>query len=149
MGQPYVPFSHQYHANGKQFLKMNPNGRIPTLTDTFTDGETINLFESGSIMEYLVDRYDSDHKISFPKGTRDWYAMKNWLYFQNAGVGPMQGQASKYNFPYAFSFWSLLFHGSTEIMWTCHPLQQRSVTTLKVVSSFNTIHGAAMRCCYV
>jgi hypothetical protein len=78
-------------------LKINPNGRIPALTDTFTDGQTINLFESGSIMEYLVDRYDKDHKISFPKGTRDWYAMKNWLYFQNAGVGPMQGQASKYH----------------------------------------------------
>jgi hypothetical protein len=24
--------------------------------------------------------------------------MNNWLYFQNAGVGPMQGQASKYQF---------------------------------------------------
>jgi hypothetical protein len=22
--------------------------------------------------------------------------MNNWLFFQNAGVGPMQGQASKY-----------------------------------------------------
>ncbi|KAH8639597.1 glutathione S-transferase II [Alternaria alternata] len=39
--------------------------------DTFTDGQTINLFESGSIMEYLIDRYDTDHKISFPKGTRE------------------------------------------------------------------------------
>jgi glutathione S-transferase len=57
-------------------------------------------------MEYLVDRYDSEHKISFPKGTREWYAMKNWLYFQNAGVGPMQGQASKCAFfcSYLFAF---------------------------------------------
>jgi hypothetical protein len=57
-------------------------------------------------MEYLVDRYDSEHKISFPKGTREWYAMKNWLYFQNAGVGPMQGQASKCVF---FLFLSVCF----------------------------------------
>jgi hypothetical protein len=56
-------------------------------------------------MEYLVDRYDTDHKISFPKGTRDWYAMKNWLYFQNAGVGPMQGQASKYHSSRAFQLY--------------------------------------------
>lgn len=78
------------------FLAINPNGRIPALTDTFSDGQPINLFESGSIMQYLVDRYDTEHKISFPKGTREYYEMNNWLFFQNAGVGPMQGQASKY-----------------------------------------------------
>jgi glutathione S-transferase len=76
------------------FLAINPNGRIPALTDKFTDGQTINLFESGSIMQYLVERYDTDHKISYPKGSREWYEMNNWLFFQNAGVGPMQGQAS-------------------------------------------------------
>lgn len=79
-----------------KFLAINPNGRIPALTDTFTDGKQINLFESGSIMQYLVDRYDTEHKISFPRGSREWYEMNNWLFFQNAGVGPMQGQASKY-----------------------------------------------------
>ncbi|KAF1936706.1 glutathione S-transferase II [Clathrospora elynae] len=78
------------------FLAINPNGRIPALTDTFTDGQTINLFESGSIMQYLVERYDPDYKISFPKGSREWYEMNNWLFFQNAGVGPMQGQANHF-----------------------------------------------------
>jgi glutathione S-transferase len=77
------------------FRAINPNGRIPALTDTFTDGQTINLFESGSIMQYLVDRYDPEYKISFPKGSREAYEVGNWLFFQNAGVGPMQGQASK------------------------------------------------------
>jgi glutathione S-transferase len=61
------------------FLEINPNGRIPALTDTFTDGKTINLFESGSIMQYLVARYDKDYKISFPPGTREFYEMNNWL----------------------------------------------------------------------
>lgn len=79
------------------FLAINPNGRIPALTDKFTDGQTINLFESGSIMQYLVERYDTEYKISFPKGSREYYEVNNWLFFQNAGVGPMQGQASKYN----------------------------------------------------
>lgn len=77
------------------FLVINPNGRIPALTDKFTDGKTINLFESGSIMQYLVERYDTEHKISYPKGTREYYETNNWLFYQNAGVGPMQGQASK------------------------------------------------------
>src|SRR3954454_5109490 len=70
------------------FLAINPNGRIPALTDTFTDGEPINLFESGSIMLYLVSRYDTEYKISYPPGSREYYQMTNWLFFQNAGVGP-------------------------------------------------------------
>ncbi|KAK3111270.1 Glutathione S-transferase 2 [Teratosphaeriaceae sp. CCFEE 6253] len=53
------------------FLEINPNGRIPALTDKFTDGKLIRLFESGSIMQYLVDNHDPDHKISFPHGTRE------------------------------------------------------------------------------
>lgn len=79
------------------FLAINPNGRIPALTDTFSDGKTINLFESGSIMQYLAEQYDKDYKISYPKGTREWYEMNNWLFFQNAGVGPMQGQANHFS----------------------------------------------------
>ncbi|KAH7382283.1 glutathione S-transferase II [Pyrenochaeta sp. MPI-SDFR-AT-0127] len=78
------------------FLAINPNGRIPALTDTLNDGQAINLFESGSIMQYLVERYDSDHKISYAKGTKEWYETNNWLFFQNAGVGPMQGQANHF-----------------------------------------------------
>ncbi|KAF2114488.1 glutathione S-transferase [Lophiotrema nucula] len=78
------------------FLEINPNGRIPAITDTFTDGKTIRLFESGSIMQYLVATYDKDHKISFEPGTREFYEMNNWLFFQNAGVGPMQGQANHF-----------------------------------------------------
>ena len=79
------------------FLEINPNGRIPALTDTFSDGQQIRLFESGSILQYLADQYDPDHKISFPKGSREHYEMNNWLFFQNAGVGPMQGQANHFN----------------------------------------------------
>lgn len=65
------------------FLEINPNGRIPALTDVL-DGKQINLFESGSIMQYLVSRYDPEYKISYPAGTREFYEMNNWLFFQNA-----------------------------------------------------------------
>lgn len=71
-----------------EFLAINPNGRIPAITDTFTDGQAIRLFESGSIMQYLVEQYDQeDHKISYPKGSREYYEVNNWLFFLNAGVG--------------------------------------------------------------
>jgi glutathione S-transferase len=49
------------------------------MTDKFTDGQTIRIFESGSILQYLVDRYDPDYKISYPKGTREYYEVNNWV----------------------------------------------------------------------
>jgi glutathione S-transferase len=61
------------------FLEINPNGRIPTLTDTFQDGHSIRLFESGSIQQYLVQQYDKEYKISYPSGTREYYEMNNWV----------------------------------------------------------------------
>ena len=78
------------------FLEINPNGRIPAMTDTFRDGKIIRIFESGSMMQYLVERYDTSYKISYPKGSREDVEVGNWLFFQNAGVGPMQGQANHF-----------------------------------------------------
>jgi len=77
------------------FQEINPNGRIPAITDTL-DGKTIRLFESGSIMQYLVAEYDKIYTISYPAGTSEFYEMNNWLFFQNAGLGPMQGQANHF-----------------------------------------------------
>lgn len=52
-------------------------------------------------MQYLVEQYDSvDHKISYPAGSRESYEVSSWLFFMNAGVGPMQGQANHF-FRYA------------------------------------------------
>ncbi|KAF2450120.1 glutathione S-transferase II [Karstenula rhodostoma CBS 690.94] len=99
LGLPYKVHKIEFSKNAQKepwFLEINPNGRIPALTDTFTDGNPINLFESGSIMQYLVSRYDTEYKISHPPGSREWYEMNNWLFFQNAGVGPMQGQANHF-----------------------------------------------------
>jgi glutathione S-transferase len=55
-------------------------------------------------MQYLVKRYDTEYKISYPEGTREWFEMNNWLFFQNAGVGPMQGQARKLHPSFIFIF---------------------------------------------
>ncbi|KAI1501072.1 glutathione S-transferase GstA [Biscogniauxia marginata] len=79
------------------FLEINPNGRIPALTDTFTDGKPIRIFESGAMLQYLVDRYDKDHKVSYPFGSREYYEVNNWLMWQMGGLGPMQGQLNHFN----------------------------------------------------
>ncbi|TKA30972.1 hypothetical protein B0A50_01940 [Salinomyces thailandicus] len=99
LGLPYQTTKLEFSKSTQKepwFLEINPNGRIPAITDKFTDGKPIRLFESGSIMQYLVARYDKDHKFSFPPGSREFLEMNNWLFFMNAGVGPMQGQANHF-----------------------------------------------------
>ncbi|EGO60448.1 hypothetical protein NEUTE1DRAFT_56840 [Neurospora tetrasperma FGSC 2508] len=78
------------------FLEINPNGRIPALTDKLEDGTPIALFESGAIMQYLVERYDKDHKVSYPQGSKEYYQTQSWLFWQMGGLGPMQGQANHF-----------------------------------------------------
>jgi len=72
------------------FLKINPNGRIPALTDG-----SQRVFESGSIMLYLADKYDTDRKISYAPGTPEYFEQVSWLMFQIGGIGPMQGMLER------------------------------------------------------
>jgi glutathione S-transferase len=73
------------------YLLINPNGRIPAIYDPNTD---ITLWESGAILEYVIERYDPDHRFSFPPGTPEAYHAKQWLFFQVSGQGPYYGQAA-------------------------------------------------------
>ncbi|OJJ42816.1 hypothetical protein ASPZODRAFT_20094 [Penicilliopsis zonata CBS 506.65] len=76
------------------YLQIHPNAQIPALVDNSGDGESsVRVFESGSILLYLADKYDPEYKISYPRGTAEWTETINWLFFQNASLGPMQSQA--------------------------------------------------------
>ena len=70
-----VPFS---DVKKPAYLAINPNGRLPAIYDPNTD---LTLWESGAIVEYLVDKYDPEHKLSFPAGSSDAYHAKQWLFF--------------------------------------------------------------------
>lgn len=72
------------------YEKINPNGRVPAIEDPNTG---ITLWESGAIVEYLVETYDKDKKISFTAGTPDYFHAKQWLHYQMSGQGPYFGQA--------------------------------------------------------
>ncbi|KAE8383066.1 glutathione S-transferase [Aspergillus bertholletiae] len=89
-----IPFS---EVKSPAFLAVNPNGRVPALHDPNTG---LTIWESGAIIEYLVDRYDTARRISFEPGTPDFYLAKQWLHFQMSGQGPYYGQMS----------WFIKFH---------------------------------------
>jgi len=48
-------------------------------------------------MLYLADTHDKSREVSYDRETdpKRHYEMVQWLFFQNAGVGPMQGQANR------------------------------------------------------
>ena len=70
------------------FLKISPNGRIPAIIDH--DNKGLSVFESGAIMLYLADKY----KKLIPQDLVGRVKCIEWLMFQMAGIGPMQGQAN-------------------------------------------------------
>lgn len=71
------------------FLKINPNGKIPAIVDTEgSDGQSIAIFESGAILLYLADKV----KKLIPTDPQGRAAALEWLFFQVGGVGPMFGQ---------------------------------------------------------
>jgi glutathione S-transferase len=74
-----------------EYLAINPNGRMPSIQDPNVG---ITLWESGAIVEYLIERYDAKQQFSFPPGTPESYHAKQWLYFQTTGQGPYYGQYS-------------------------------------------------------
>ncbi|KAF2731140.1 glutathione transferase [Polyplosphaeria fusca] len=72
------------------YVSINPNGRVPAIEDPNTGTK---LWESGAIIEYLVETYDKKQTISFAPGSNEFYDAKQWLFYQASGQGPYFGQA--------------------------------------------------------
>ena len=73
------------------FLKINPNGRIPAITDR--ENDNFAVFESGAILQYLAEKSGKLNGSS----ANEKSLVTQWLMFQMGGLGPMMGQANVFN----------------------------------------------------
>ncbi len=96
-GLPYEPHlvditDNQSHT--AEYLSLNPNGKIPAIIDPDgPGGKPLGLFESGAILIYLGEK--SGRFLSVDPAIR--FETIQWVFFQNAGMGPMFGQVGFFN----------------------------------------------------
>jgi len=71
------------------YLKINPNGKIPSIVDPEgPGGKPYAIMESGAILVYLAGKTGK----LLPKSERGKFDVLQWLMFQMGHVGPMFGQ---------------------------------------------------------
>ena len=77
-----------------EFLKMNPNHRMPVLVDhdPAGGGEPISVFESGAIMLYIAEKLGK----FYPQDLRTKYEVTEWLIWQMANQGPKLGECGHF-----------------------------------------------------
>jgi GST-like protein len=80
---------------GSGFVEVNPNSKIPALVDRSTD-PAIRVFESGSILLYLAEKFDA----FLPKDLAKRTETLNWLFWQ-MGSAPMLGGGFGHFYAYA------------------------------------------------
>ena len=82
LGLPFELVTMQYHPPATPFAQQTPSGKFPTLED----GETV-MFESGAIVEYLLERYGQG-RLGPRAGEPRRGVFLQWLHFAEATLLP-------------------------------------------------------------
>lgn len=77
------------------FVDINPNSKIPALVD-HSQGQAVNIFESGSILFYLAEKFE----LFLPQSINDRTQVMNWLFWLQ-GSAPYLGGGFGHFYAYA------------------------------------------------
>ncbi|MEM7216372.1 MAG: glutathione S-transferase N-terminal domain-containing protein [Pseudomonadota bacterium] len=75
-----------------EFLRINPNAKMPAILDHDVSGEPVPVFESGAILLYLADKTGR----FAPTDATGRKELMEWLFWQVGNLGPMAGQYSHF-----------------------------------------------------
>ena len=81
---------------GSGFVEINPNSKIPALVDHSAEGGPLRVFESGSILVYLAEKFGA----FLPTELRARTETLNWLFWQ-MGSAPFLGGGFGHFYAYA------------------------------------------------
>ena len=81
---------------GSGFVEVNPNSKIPALLDRTNPDKPQRVFESGSILVYLAEKFDA----FLPKDPAKRTEALNWLFWQ-MGSAPFVGGGFGHFYVYA------------------------------------------------
>lgn len=86
LGADYDVISCEFRPTGSEFfIQQTPTGKLPTIDD---DG--FILFESGAILEYLMEKHPGSDLVP-PPGTREKGEWLQWMHFAEATAFPPLG----------------------------------------------------------
>jgi len=81
---------------GSEFVAMNPNSKIPAMYDYGIGDKPLRVFESGSILKYVAEKYEAFVPTDLAGKTE----MYNWLMWQ-MGTAPYLGGGFGHFYKYA------------------------------------------------
>ena len=67
-----------------EFRQMNPLGRVPVMLD----GDSA-VFDSGAMLEYLLERFDNDNRFSPSRGSDEWREYIQWMHGSETFMVPV------------------------------------------------------------
>lgn len=86
LGLPHELARVEFRPGGGVFAQATPLGKFPVLED---DGMVMG--ESGAILEYLLERYDTGHRFAPPVGSPGRGPFLQWLHFGESTAFPPLG----------------------------------------------------------
>ena len=85
-----VDFSAAYRQSA-EWLEMNPVGKVPVMTD----GD-FKLFESGAMLQHVLNRYDVENQLEPSPGTEEHALFLQWCWFAEATFGRVTGELASH-----------------------------------------------------